>query len=193
MTDTERMVDPSTGEILEVEDVTEHGDLIPLEATELARKAMELITVELAEQAGGVRNLSPDMLKFLADLRDEVTLNARGQLGIVNRLLAAETLEEVLAPAVEPTSGRDLIGQPFEALGVHFRPSDVEGNPAPYAVFDAVHPFTNERTVITVGGWNVITQAWKIRQLGGFPCRIMIEQGRQTDPRKTPPNWLRPA
>lgn len=173
---TDRVVDPSTGEIIEA------GDPFPPapggrgDDDSFVRDAMQRFTGDLLDTTGAAGGVDKATLNFLTGLRDEVSMNsANAQLGIISQIINANDLDAVLTQT-ETVKAADVYGQPLEVHGVRYLVSDFGEGMGVYAAIDATHPFNGDRCVVTCGGANVIAQLWRIRELGSFPCKVAIEQ-----------------
>lgn len=96
---------------------------------------------------------------------------------IVARILEAPDLAAVLDQGVA-YHARDVLDQPFVLHGVKFNRSRLENGPGVFAILDA--QFDDGRKPVTCGSRNVMAQAYRIGELGGFGVTVKIVEGSET-------------
>lgn len=111
---------------------------------------------------------------------------------IIEQILRAESADDVLARA-EAIHARDMLDEPFVALGVRFLNSDFAGEGMSiYAVIDGSTK-AGERIVVTCGARNVVAQLHRLGTLGSFPIPVMIvESGRARPGQSAPMRLVKP-
>lgn len=110
-------------------------------------------------------------------------------LAIVERILNATSVEEVLTPN-QVVHARDIIGVPLNVTGIRWLESDFESGPGMYAIMDCVRADTDAHLVVSCGGQNVLAQLWKLNDLGAFPARVVIQQAPRPTKAGFLPLWL---
>lgn len=110
--------------------------------------------------------VTPDPFKQAAGVA-KITDPKDAANAIVQRILAAETLEDVFR--LQGTlSADDIQDRVFDLIGVQFRDSDYEDGVGVYAFISALFHDTGEVAPITCGGSNVCAQLLKASQIIGF-------------------------
>ena len=149
----------------------------------MADKKTDIVTVDEAlssalvlaylDNPGGVE------IQMFEEDPDEVRRRIEAQL------LGASSLDELLGER-ELTSGKSFVNKPFEARGVSWRHSDIEGEGLPfYAIVDAVTP-NGEVLQISVGARSVVQKLAIMESRGWLPAWVRITEG------KTTPNGYKP-
>lgn len=113
---------------------------------------------------------------------------------IVARILAAETLEEVLDQG-KALHARDVLGRPFTAHAVRFNTSSFaggeSGSPGVFAVIDAEFHDDGSRAVVTCGSRNVMAQLYRAKQLGELSAKpFAIKESDTPTAAGFTPMWL---
>jgi hypothetical protein len=108
---------------------------------------------------------------------------------IVARILAAETVDEVLAPRGTIPIGH-LLGEPIEVRAVRWHRSDYADGPAVYAVADVVIAGTGERATVTCGARNVMAALWRLDDLGVLPITVEVVEAERASRAGYRPLWL---
>lgn len=128
--------------------------------------------------------------EYLAAMRDSVETDPE-KIGddIVARILAAESLEDVLAPqAVE--HARDLVDEPIRLHRGKVNQSDFEGGPGVYAIMECEVLRDGRMTTVSCGGRNVLAQLYKVAQFNAFPVDVVIRQAPRETKNGGRPLWL---
>ena len=132
--------------------------------------------------------------RFLAapdDTADELD-PAHVSIDIIGRILNATTVDDVLGGA-GAVHARDFLGIPFVLTGVRFNRSDFgDDGPAFYALLEAAND-DGERVVVTCGARNVIAQAWKLRDMGALPVKLVLQESDRPTKRGYKVMWLEKA
>lgn len=87
---------------------------------------------------------------------------------IVQRILSAESVEDVLRASATQKAEDVCVGQLFTLHDVEFRESEYDGSPA-YALLHISRPGSPGIELVTCGGRNVLAQAHQLRRLGALP------------------------
>jgi hypothetical protein len=96
-------------------------------------------------------------------------------IAIIGRILNATSVDDVLGGA-GATHARDFLGVPFVLTGVRFNQSDFgEGGPSFYALLEGANG-DGEPVTVTCGARNVIAQAWKLRDMGALPVKLVLQE-----------------
>lgn len=111
---------------------------------------------------------------------------------ILARILMSETADEVIASR-EVTHAGDILGEGISIEGVKWQRSDHQQASSCYAVLTATSLNDARPMTITCGGRNVMMQLLKLRMLGAFPQRAMIQKSRKPTSNGYYPLWLEPA
>lgn len=135
----------------------------------------------------------PDAQRFnqyLADMRENVETDPeRIADDIVSRILASETVEDVLAPqAVE--HARDLVDTPIRLHRGKVNQSEYEGGPGVYMICEAEVIADGRMTTFSCGGRNVMAQVYKLAQFGAFPMEVVIREAPKPTRQGFKPLWL---
>lgn len=137
----------------------------------MARKAEVEVSVPSSWQA------LKDQLALGAETGTE-TDNSQAMFQIVDRIMRAETVDEVLGIATEgPAKVEDYVGVPITFVDFRVVKSadqyDAESGPTGlkhYAVIAAINLLTGEDVVITCGSTHVLAQLQRIQNMAtGFP------------------------
>lgn len=139
------------------------GGVAPAASSEVALRGQG---AEIAETGGPALKSLLDWLVQEATETDEDTF--AGLESIVAQMLSAESPEDVLREQA-PVSGKNFVDVPFTCHGFKLREGDYEEGAPFYAVLDVEIGSPPERRVITCGGWTVLAQLMKLRQLGDWP------------------------
>lgn len=108
---------------------------------------------------------------------------------IVERILAATTLDEILTPA-EARHARELLDTPLTVHAVHFNQSDFQEGIGFYAVVDVTDPETGDEFAVTCGGRNVMGQLYSMARENLLPATVKFTQARRPTRQGYFPLWL---
>lgn len=132
--------------------------------------------------------------RFLAAADSEVSERNPDEVAmeIIRRILDSETVDDVLGGA-GAVHARDYLGRAFVLTGVKFNESSFEtAGPSFYAILEGADE-DSEKVAITCGARNVIAQAWKLRDMGALPLRVMIIESPRPTKEGYRPMWLEKA
>lgn len=130
------------------------------------------------------------VVAFLAAGKDAANVDPeRAQLDIVRRILASDSVEDVLVQQ-EATHARDVLGDVLQIVGIRRQESSVgESGPDFYMLLDCVTE-EGEPFAVTCGSINVMAQLHRLEELDAFPLTArIIEVGRPTK-NGYKPMWL---
>lgn len=152
-------------------------------------------TGEQVEETEVVTGANPSMLDRInrgADLSPD-----EAHESIVRRVMAAETVDEVLARQ-QVTHSRDMLDVPFMLESVHFNESTIEGEgPGFYGILNGTRTDTGEKVTVSCGGRTVLAQLFKLAELDdglkAGPVGIRLKQADKPSKRGYYPLWLRAA
>lgn len=109
---------------------------------------------------------------------------------IVDRIMAVDSLEALLAPQEEGEGLRDFIGQPIVIHDARAGASSFKEGPGIFVILDIELTKTGEHKVVTTGATNVVAQIAKA--VGGgwlpFACKVVETQSKSNPERKI--QWL---
>lgn len=91
---------------------------------------------------------------------------------IANRLLQAESIEELFAPTTTKNS-TDLVGQRLQLRDAVIRKSDLE-NTQMYMLIDAVNLETGEAIVMNTSSPRIMAQVARASDLGALPLSVQV-------------------
>lgn len=77
---------------------------------------------------------------------------------IFAQIALADTLEEVISGSVDTTKGREILDTILECHSIKFVRGDKEDGCPYFVICDVRNSATNEREVLSVGGWMVLAQ-----------------------------------
>lgn len=130
------------------------------------------------------------LVEFLAAAQSQEPVDpAQAAMDIVRRILAADSVEDVLkgTPAIH---AGDVVGQPLTIVGFTFNESDLkEGGPGFYMLIECVDA-QGEPFKVTCGAVNVMAQLWRLGQLDAMPLRAKITEAEKATSRGYRPMWL---
>lgn len=178
------------------EPVTGEGASLPNEgdpkvATKPAKQEQATQEVEFYE-----RNLPPAVRTMIDTVRSgiEVGDTIEVTVDILDRILSAQTAEEVFAGMGGLTAAKDIQGDPIEILSVDWRPSDYKGETAVgfYAVFEVRNLIEDEKQTVGCGSLNIMAQLFSLNRLGALPFAAVITQTDKPTDSGYYPMFLRP-
>jgi hypothetical protein len=108
---------------------------------------------------------------------------------ITNRILEAESVEDVLSPQ-ECRHARELLDVPLRFFDLHFNQSDFEEGAGFYAIANCEDVESGDRFAVACGGRNVMAQLLRLHQIGAFPIDLKFEQARRPTRQGFWPLWL---
>lgn len=109
---------------------------------------------------------------------------------IVERILGAETAEEILTPQ-SLAAWRDYLDHPFTLKTFHLNRSSFEQGSSVYAVCDLVSLDDGAEMQVTCGGRNVLAQMLRLLELGTLPADVKLTSKRTQEGYEA--LWLVPA
>lgn len=110
---------------------------------------------------------------------------------ILARILAAESVEDVLAPQA-PVALKTLQGFPLSIDSVRWMKSDFAEGAGMYALIKGARTDTGETFLATCGGTNVLAQLFVLDKLGAFPTKVKITTASKPTANGYYPLWLTP-
>lgn len=111
------------------------------------------------------------------------------QLAIGERIMSAETLEELLEPS-GTDNAETFLNIPLVFLDAEFRESDFPGGPPIYALARCAEEETGEERIINCGGFNVVYQLIKAVKSEWLPFTAMITKTERPTSNGYHPYWL---
>lgn len=123
------------------------------------------------------------------DVAPRITDPEEAALAIVERILKAETVEDVLTMA-GALGADDVLNRPFLLHGCKWIKSAYEQGAPVFAVIDATFEDTGERTVITCGGRNVLAQIVQLDKLEALPRKVKLVRTERPTSNGFYPLWL---
>lgn len=169
-------VDPETGEVTGPE-----TGLVPV--GDQSPEVLPRSPAEMSQRLGAM--LSDAKSRAMED-PEEISRS------IVERILKAETFEDVFAPQAV-RHARELLDVPLVVHGIRFNQSDFEAGFGFYCLVDCTDAETGESVVVSVGGRNVMAQLFRADQLGVFPAKLKFTQPARPTRQGYWPLWLTPA
>ena len=163
---------------------TSYNDLTDPEPEVIASKDIEVIA--------GAPAILPqsDFERMLESSRSQALEDPETvQRAIVERILAAKSVEEILTPS-ETRHARDLLDEPVTVHAVRFNESDFEDGIGFYAVVEVTTPDTGDSFAVTCGGRNVMAQLYALAACDAFPCDVKFTQARKPTRAGYWPLWL---
>lgn len=130
------------------------GEIVPLDTTE--REGMVIPAEALQEEH--------------QDVGDDQMSAYRA---IVNQILNAETIEEVLTP-IEAHSAKEVIDRNLTLHDFHINRSEFDVGAPYYMSLDCVDEDTGEKMVVNTGHQAMMAQLIKLRQDNNFPYHVRI-------------------
>ena len=113
-------------------------------------------------------------------------------IDIIGRILKATTVEDVLG-GTSATHARDFLDVPFALVGVRFNRSDFgDTGPSFYALLEGADA-DGVPVTVTCGARNVIAQAWKLREMGALPVKVVLKESDRTTRAGFKVMWLEGA
>lgn len=170
---SEGYVDPETGEI----HVPEEG-----------------ASTDLVPRAGADVELVPNRLAaLLTEMKDRAELDPEQVAQeIVNRILHAATIDEVLASG-EARHAREILDQAVIVTAIKLNESDYADHAGIYMVADCSDPEFGESFAVTCGSATVMAQLYRLSELNAFPCKVKFTQSRKATRNGFFPMRLEPA
>lgn len=111
-------------------------------------------------------------------------------MAIVQRILASESVEEVLAET-EAIHARDVLGAALQITGYSFNNSTLGGDgPKFYMLIDCVDD-GGEAFKVTCGAVNVMAQLYRLAELGAIPGLFRIVESDKETSAGFRPMWLK--
>jgi hypothetical protein len=132
-----------------------------------------------------------DLARIMGDTVPEVEDSEQAQRAIVERILAAETAEDVWQDSAS-TATRDLLGVPLEVRDVKLMASNIEGATGTYALLDAVRLDTGEVILVNSGSPTIMATVVRRKQLGSLPMQCVVVEVGQAKPGQSAPLGLKP-
>lgn len=116
----------------------------------------------------------------------------KAQLDIVRRILASDSIEDVLKQQ-EAIHAKDVLDECINITGIRYMESDIkDSGPAFYMLVDCVTP-NGEPFAVTCGAVNVMAQLHRLNDLDAFPLlATIVEVGKPTKAGYKP-MWLEVA
>lgn len=134
--------------------------------------------------------------EIIAALRGEAKLAIRdpaeAATAIVDRILGAETIEEVFAVA-GTLAADDMLETPFRMSKVEFAESDYEEGSPVYAIITGTTEEDGTEFVLTCGGRNVVAQLASAARFGEVPFALQLERNKKPTKAGFYPLWLKQA
>lgn len=121
------------------------------------------------------------LVEFLAAAENQAPRDPKqAALDIVERILASESVEEVLGET-QAIHARDVLGNVLTIVGFTFNQSTLGGDgPAFYMLIDCADP-NGETFKVTCGAVNVMAQLYRLNELGALPGLFrIVESGKET-------------
>lgn len=118
------------------------------------------------------------------------TDSAQAQLDIVRRIVAAESVEDILG---EQTilHAKDVLGRPLIITGYHFTESDFDDQTIDfYMIFECVTP-NGEPYPVTCGAVNAMAQLYALADKGALPIVAQLVETEKPTKKGYRPIWLR--
>lgn len=141
----------------------------------------------LAERRQAEVELAWQILEGTAEVPEQDAESA--QAAIRNRIRESEDMDSVFGEQ-ELEAWQDYIGEVFTVHGFHLNRSSFEEGSPVYAVVTVSRQGSDEKTLLTTGGSNVLAQLVKALERDWFPLNlVMVEKATSTAGRKT--YWLR--
>lgn len=112
--------------------------------------------------------------------------------GIMERILASETAEDVLGGA-QAVHAQDVLDRPFVLSGLRVMRSRFEGGPGVFLVMDAEFGDDGSSAAVTCSGRTVMAQAVQLYRLDALPRTVKIVQAKQQTANGFYPLWLEAA
>lgn len=142
-----------------------------------SKKSDELVTIDEALSSALVLAYLEDPSSTTITLFEEDPDEVRRR--IEAQLLSATSLDELLGER-SLTPGKTFVNKPFEARGVSWRHSDIEGEGLPfYAIIEAVTP-DGELLQISCGARSVVQKLAIMESRGWLPAWVRIVEGKTT-------------
>ena len=145
-------------------------------------------TVSIPVEGGEIMEI-PKWLSTLPIAETDADVSDR----IASQILAADTVDGVLAGLPDTVGLTDLLDQDIVIHDVRLRPSDQEDSLGAYALVAFTRDGETEQGVFTTGSVNVLAQLVRLHQLGAFPAKVRPYQTQSKSNPKNKPLWLRPA
>lgn len=111
-------------------------------------------------------------------------------LDIALRVLESDTAQGILAP-VGTTPAEEIMGQPFDLLGVVVTDSGFQGGIGFYALLSVRLAKTGEEVTVSCGAANVVAQAAALADRGFLPIRVQLVAAENPTARGFTPYSLR--
>lgn len=127
-----------------------------------------------------------DTQRIMGEALPEIESTTEVQRAFVERILAADTLEEVFRED-STIATRELIGRPIEIRACRIMRSSLEGSKGVYMLLDATLLDDDEAIVVNTGAPNVMAAVFRAKQLGQLPIEVeVIEVARAREGRSAP-------
>jgi hypothetical protein len=130
------------------------------------------------------------LVEFLQAAKDQEQVTPeQAALDIVRRILASDTIEDVLAgtPAIH---ARDVVGDVLTITGYSFNESGFsEAGPGFYMLIECVDG-NGEPFKVTCGALNVMAQLFRLGQLQAFPLAARLTEAENATKAGYRPMWL---
>lgn len=97
------------------------------------------------------------------------------QRAILERLMTAETLEQVLRED-ETVATKALVGKPLRITDCRVMQSSFDGGMGVYLIAEAIDMDTGELIVINTGATKIVGQLIRIKQQGWFPVEVTVKE-----------------
>ena len=146
----------------------------------MTTKSTDLVTIDGAMSSDQVVDFfgHPDRYDFRI-VEDPVEVQRR----IEAATLAADSAESLFG-APEVLHARDILGKPYQFLGVEWRPSDIEGEGLPFFGVFKIADAGGEIHLLSCGARSVVLKAARAEQIGLFPRWLKIVEVQVKNPVK---------
>jgi hypothetical protein len=121
---------------------------------------------DVAVPAGGLARLNDTLAE---DLKAGRSNAADAVDAIVDQIMTAETLDEILSPA-ELTTAEEILGVPLQIFNWRPTRSEYTGGLEFYAIIECVRADTHLTDLVGCGAANVVAQLKRMSQLGYLPA-----------------------